>query len=62
MKNPSNKFTPFWWALQLKNKKFASKPNKGRCMFCGITTTKEEKNLCNTCFQLGEQEFKQRRK
>ena len=29
-----------------------------KCMFCGITTTKSQRNLCNTCIKLGEEEFK----
>tara|TARA_Y100000004_G_scaffold146665_1_gene167621 strand:+ start:1376 stop:1591 length:216 start_codon:yes stop_codon:yes gene_type:complete len=58
MRDRSKPYTPFWWALQLKKKRYASKPNKNRCMFCGITTTKDERNLCNTCFKLGEEEFK----
>jgi len=62
MTDRSKPFTPFWWALQLKKRKFKSKPNKNRCMFCGIKTTRDEHNLCNTCFQLGEQEFEKRRK
>lgn len=62
MTGRSKPFTPFWWALQLKNKKYASKPSKNICMFCGIKTTRDENNLCNTCFKLGEEEFEKRRK
>lgn len=59
MTSPS-KFSPFWWALQLKKGKLKAKANSGRCMFCGIKTTKDERNLCTTCFQLGQEEFKLR--
>ena len=58
MSDRSKPYTPFWWALKLKQGIYKSKPKRNRCMFCGIKTTKEEQNLCTTCFQIGEQEFK----
>mgnify|MGYP005629268299 CR=1 FL=1 len=49
------RFTPFWWALQLKQGRVKAKPKSGRCMFCGMRTQKKvEENICVTCFEYQE--------
>ena len=49
------KFSPFWWALQLKQGRVKAKPKSGRCMFCGMRTQKKvEENICVTCFEYQE--------
>lgn len=55
-KNRDNfRFTPFWWALQLKKGVVQAKPKSGRCMFCGMRTQKKvEENICVTCFEYQE--------
>ena len=54
-KYPS-KFSPFWWALQIKKGNLKARPKSNKCMFCGMRTQKKvEENICTTCFQLREQ-------
>ena len=45
-KYPS-KFSPFWWALQIKKGNLKAKPKSNRCMFYAYPEKSRRKYLCN---------------